>query len=84
MNIKFELLSEAVTLISEAIAEIIMSKLETLDINADSIADTTAISILSEIQQIVQNDDMSDFYAMEAIVRIFEKYHINAGIRHDF
>lgn len=34
MNIKFELLSESVMLISEAIAEIIMNKLETLDINA--------------------------------------------------
>lgn len=77
MNIKLELLSEAIT-------ETVRSRLDRLDIDVDKIAEATAISVLSEIQQVIQNDDMSDFYAMEAIVRIFEKYHINAGIRHDF
>lgn len=77
MNIKLELLSEAIT-------ETVRSRLDRLDIDVDKIAEATAISVLSEIQQVIQNDDMSDFYAMEAIVRIFEKYHISAGIRHDF
>lgn len=77
MNIKLELLSEAIT-------ETVRNRLDRLDIDVDKIAESTAISVLSEIQQIIQNDDMSDFYAIEAIVRIFEKYHINAGIRHDF
>ncbi len=74
MNIKLELLEN----------EIIRNRLENIDIDINQIAQTTAISALSEIQRVVQNDKLSDFDAMEEIVLIFEKYNMDCGVRHDF
>lgn len=58
--------------------------LDELDIDVNEIADTTAIKALSEIQEIINNDCLSDFDAMEQIVVVFEKYNLDAGARHDF
>ena len=77
MNIKLELLSNA-------ISEIVIERLGTICIDADKIADTVAIKVLSEIQATIKNDYISDFDAIEQIVLIFEKYGIGAGTRHDF
>lgn len=77
MNIKLELLKGF-------ISDIIMQRLEDINIDADKIADTTAINALAEIQNVIQNEAISDFDTVEQIVCIFEKYKINAGIRHDF
>lgn len=77
MNIKLELLSNA-------ISDMVMRRLGSINIDADKIANTTAINALSEIQKVIKNDDISDFDAVEEIVCIFEKYKISAGIRHDF
>lgn len=77
MEIKLELLSNA-------ISELVMNRLETISIDANEIADTTAITMLSEIQKIIQNDELSDFYIVEMIVKVFEKYGVDAGVQHDF
>ena len=77
MDIKLELLSNA-------ISELVMQRLDTINIDADKIADTVAITMLLEIQKIIQDDDVSDFDAIEKIVVLFEKYGVDAGIRHDF
>ncbi len=77
MNIKLELLSNS-------ISDTVVQSLRNISIDADKIADTTAINALSEIQKVIQNDDISDFDAVEEIVCIFEKYKISAGARHDF
>lgn len=77
MNIKLELLRNY-------ISDFVNNKIEDLEIDASKIADTTAIEILSEIQKVMQNENLSDFDAMEQIVCIFEKYNIDAGFRHDF
>ncbi len=77
MDIKLELLSNA-------ISELVMQRLDTISIDADKIADTVAITMLSEIQKIIQNDEISDFDAIEKIVVLFEKYGVDAGVRHDF
>ena len=53
-----------------------------LDFN--EIAQTKAISALSEIQEVIQNDEYDDFEVVERIVCIFEKHKISAGVRHDF
>ena len=86
MKLKYELLANAV---SDAIREKIkmcanFDGLNEFDIDVNEIADSTAIKALSEIQNVIQNDDISDFYAIEEIVNLFEKYDINAGSRHDF
>ena len=77
MNIKTELLKSR-------IIDFIKYKIEDFEIDASKIADTTAIQMLEEIQKVIKNDDFSDFEAIEEIVCIFEKYHVDCGFRHDF
>ena len=77
MNLKLELLQNA---IFDAISE----KLSYMEIDVDKIADTTAIKALSEIKKIINEENKSDFDAIEDIVCVFEKYNIDIGGRHDF
>ena len=76
MNIKLELLKGS-------IHDLIDNRLSDIVINADEVADTTAIKALSEIQGILA-DDIDDFYRVEQIVCVFEKYKLNFGGCHDF
>ncbi len=77
MNIKLELLKRN-------IRDYIDSNLHDFEIDASEIADTTAINMLSEIQNIIRNETYSDFDVVEKIVCVFEKYRIDTGSRHDF
>ena len=77
MNIKFEL-------IANEICEAVIKNIEKIDIDINSIAQTTAISSLAEIQECIKNNEISDFEVVEKIVLIFDKYHISSGERHDF
>ena len=77
MNIKVELLNNY-------ISDFIKSRIEDFEIDASQIADTTATQMLSEIQNVIKNEDNSDFEAVEKIVSIFEKYNVDYGSRHDF
>ena len=71
-------------LIAKVTADYINSRLQMLDFNAEEMADTAATLALSEIQQVIQDEQISDFDAIEKIVVVFEKYNISAGTRHDF
>ena len=77
MNIKLELIQNHINDIIKIIME---------DINPDisKIADTSAIMVLNEIKSVICNDELSDFDAVEEIVRILEKNNIDCGGRHDF
>ena len=77
MNIKVELLKRY-------ISDFVNSNIEDFEINASQIADTTAIQILGEIQNVIKNEVNSDFDIVEKIVYIFEKYQIDFGSCHDF
>ena len=77
MNLKLELLQGA-------IFEAITRGLCYAEIDADEIADTTAIKVLSEIKEIIHDEEKEAFDVVEEIVCIFEKYHIDIGGRHDF
>lgn len=77
MKIKLELLKKY-------ICDTIDNQLCDFEIDADKIADTTAILALSEIQSIISDHNNSDFDAVEKIVCVFEKYLIDFGERHDF
>ena len=86
MKLKYGLLA---TGISEAIYETIRTHvdfdvLDQLDIDVNEIADRMAIKALGEIQNVLQNDKIPDFAIKEEIVKIFEKYDISVGLRHDF
>ena len=77
MNIKLELLRKH-------ISDFVKHQIEDFEIDASEIADTTAIQILSEIQNVIREENYSDFEVVEEIVCIFEKYNIDAGYRRDF
>jgi len=77
MHIKLELLKGA-------IFDAITQGLTYAEIDADEIVDTTAIKALSEIKEIVQDEEKEDFDVVEDIVCVFEKYNIDIGGRHDF
>ena len=77
MNIKLELLKGY-------ISDYINSNLENIEIDASQIADTVATNMLREIQNIIRNEDYSDFDAIEKIVCVFEKNKIDFGFRHTF
>lgn len=77
MHIKLELLKRY-------IADIINNNLENFEIDACEIVDTVAINMLSEIQNIIKNENCSDFDAIEKIICVFEKYKVDFGSRHDF
>lgn len=77
MKIKVELLKTH-------ISDFINSRIEDFEIDADDIANTVAIKILAEIQEIIKNDSCSDFELIEEIVCVFEKYKIDFGNCHDF
>ncbi len=77
MKIKVELLKSY-------IEDYINLRIEDFDIDADKIADSTAITMLAEIQKIIKNDEYTDFDAIEEIVCLFEEYDISASPRHDF
>lgn len=77
MNIKLELLKNC-------ISDYINSNLEDFEIDASKIADSVATNVLQEIQNVIKNENYSDFEAIEEIVCIFEKNSIDFGFRHDF
>ena len=77
MKIKVELLKTH-------ISDFINSRIEDFEIDADDIANTVAIKILAESQEIIKNDSYSDFERIEEIVCVFEKYKIDFGNCHDF
>lgn len=66
------------------ISDCIGNYVDSIDFDAGKIADTLAICILSEIQNIIINEKLSDFEMVEEIVCIFERYNISAGACHDF
>lgn len=42
------------------------------------------ISLLRDIQAVIQDMERSDFEMVEDIVTLFEEYGLDAGVRHDF
>lgn len=77
MDIKLELLRGYVS-------DFVNSHINDFGVDADKIADSRAIEILSQIQEVVRDDTLDDFYAMEKIVKIFDKYELAFSPRHDF
>ena len=77
MDVKLEIFAWAV---SDAIHQAI----EYIHIDTDDVNSIAAV-ILGEIKSIIQDETIEDdFYVVEEIVKVFEKYQIDAGFRHDF
>ncbi len=83
MSMKKELVVEAlITMMEEQFDRY-------LELDETQMADTVAIRVLSEIQDVLQTksdfyDPNNDFEIVEEIVKIFYKYNLNPGPCHDF
>jgi hypothetical protein len=77
MNIKLEL-------IQNHLSDCLSEAFEMNVINADEIADSSAINILDKIKQIINDDSLTDFGAIEKIVCVLEENNISCGTRHNF
>jgi len=81
MDIKYEMFAGA---ISDAINE----KLYSLDamgkLSAKDIVDTKATKMIADIQKVLVNDELDDFYMIDEIIKIFHKNNISTGGCHDF
>ena len=71
-------------LIKSYISEVVCSRTTDFDIDENKIANTTAIKVLGEVQQVLRTNELDDFEMIERIVLIFEKYNLDAGSCHDF
>ncbi len=71
-------------LIKGYISDIISSQLVDFDIDEEKIADTRALKVLSEIQDILKNDSLTDFEMVDSIVSVFAAYNLDFGACHDF
>ena len=54
-----------------------------LEVDADEIANSVAIKVLGEIQEIIKDDELNDFMKVDEIVCVFEENKIDFGNCHD-
>lgn len=71
-------------LLKRFIMDFIDNRIDDFEIDADLVANTMAINILAEIQEIIKNENYTDFEKVEEIVCVFEKNEIDSGSCHDF
>ena len=77
MDLKLELLADS-------LADTISQHFNVCNINPRKLIDTKATKILLEIKDVICDDTLDDFYAIDKIVDIFTKHKIDIGGRHDF
>ena len=77
MNIKLNLLAKG-------LCDYINQELNLQEVDANIVADTVAIKMLSEIQKVLKNNKLDDFEIVEEIVDIFHKNRVDSGGCHDF
>ncbi|MBQ7794316.1 MAG: hypothetical protein IJ366_07350 [Clostridia bacterium] len=77
MNIKMELFAKVIT-------EAIIFKLNYSDIDLEKEIDSKAVTVLEQIQAVLNKTGVSDFDIVEEIVTIFEDNGLDSGSCHDF
>ncbi len=77
MTIKTEILKKH-------ISDYILFHINDFEINGDEIVNTVAIEVLQQVQNIIKDDETTDFEKVENIVLLFEKHNIDAMPCHDF
>ena len=71
-------------LLKAYISDYIINQIDDFEIDSNKVTDTIAIKMLAEIQEIIKNDNYSDFEIVDKIIDIFEKNKIDFGNCHDF
>ncbi len=71
-------------LIKGGICDAVCSKLTDFDIDESKVADTRAIQALGEIQEILNDEDLSEFEIVDSIVSVFGKYNLSFCGSYDF
>ena len=65
------------------ISDYVKARIEDFEIDANEIANTVAIKMLAEIQEIIKDDELNDFMKVDEIVCVFEENKIDFGNCHD-
>ena len=79
-----KLLNTENELIQKYVLEHLENYFSIYNFNMQEIANTKAITALNAIKEVLSNNNLSDFEAIEEIVCIFDKYGIDTVGRHDF
>ncbi|MBE7032311.1 MAG: hypothetical protein E7401_05040 [Ruminococcaceae bacterium] len=77
MNIKTEL-------IKSSIAEMVCGRITDFEIDENKVADSKAIQVLSEIQEILKSGEEDDFLIVDEIVSVFIRHNLDFCGCHDF
>ena len=77
MNIKTEL-------IKSSIAEMVCGRITDFEIDESKVADSKAIQVLAEIQEVLKSGEEDDFLIVDSIVEIFIKNNLDFGGCHNF
>ncbi len=81
MDIKYEMFAGA---ISDAINEKLYAMYTMGKLDSKKLVETKATKMIADIQKILENDELDDFYIVDEIVKIFHKNNISTGSCHDF
>ncbi|WP_040198367.1 hypothetical protein [Candidatus Soleaferrea massiliensis] len=71
-------------LIYQELGRFMIEHFEPAKFDYHNIIQTKAIHIVQEIQEVLKQTDLEDFYKVEQVVCIFEKYGLDTGGCHDF
>lgn len=61
-----------------------MRVIEHITSDFNEILQSQFVQIVEEVQAVLQNEQMNDFYKVEEIVEIYEHHGISTGNCHDF
>ena len=71
-------------LLYKELGRFLIENFEKTKFDYHTVIQTQALKALYEIQQTIQDETLEDFYVVEKIVCVLEKYGMNTGGRHDF
>ena len=77
MDLKLELFADS-------LSDMIKQHVAMCNISPRKLVDTKSTKILSEVKDVICDDTLDDFYAIDKIVDVFIKHKIETGGRHDF
>ena len=71
-------------LICRDLGKYILRHLDSAQLHYERVVETKAYNALYEIRQVIRDETFNDFEAIEAIIRIFDAYDLDADFRQDF
>ncbi len=70
-------------LMADSLAQMIGSYLRYSTFDVNTLINSTAVQVLTEIHEVLEQPDLPDFEAVDMIVCIFNKYNLDSGRIHE-